>query len=361
MNILFLSGDLCDGGAQRVIARISSQIAEDGHNVTLYVFSKSKKDYQVSEKVKVIYMCENIEEYNHFSHIKRLFFIRRILKMVKPDVAIGFLQAGYALYFSSFGMNIPCVASARVSPEKIQNAKGLFSSINRFWFKHSNAVVLQNKEQLELAKNYGWRNLYVIPNPLDDLFLNSVKKEYHNDICKKFVMVGRLVNQKNYKLAIDAISKIHSCNLDVTLDIFGEGDMKCMLQEYIYNNKLDGVINLRGWSENILYELIKYDAYLLTSDFEGQPNSLMEAMALGLPCISTSCRTGPKDLISNENGILIDTNNIDQLISSINNFINMDKLARKNMGEKARFDMINSYNVKKIASKWEEMFKDLLN
>lgn len=359
MNILFLSGDLCDGGAQRVTATIASKLAENGNKVSLIVFSKSERDYPVSIEVQTIYMCENIDEYNRLSHIKRLLFIRKIINELNPDVAVGFLQAGYALYFASLGMNIVRIASARVSPEKIQNAKGPISSITRYWFKHANAVVLQNKEQLEIAKDYGWHNLFVIPNPLNDCVVKHLKKENYNDKCERFVMAGRLVEQKNYKLAIDAMKEIHTLYPHVTLDIFGEGKMRDDLQKYINACKLEDIVTLKGWSDIVAEEIRKYDAYMLTSNFEGQPNSLMEAMALGVPCISTACKTGPRELITSKNGILIEPNSLDQLIDAMKTLITMDKSSREKMGIEARNNMLRSYSASTIASLWEKMFNNL--
>lgn len=358
MRILFLSGDLCDGGAQRVTATISSKLAENGNTVALVVFSRSERDYPVSSKVQLQYLCKNIQEYNKASRIKILIHVRNIIRKFKPDVAIGFLQAGYALYFASLGMKLPRVASARVDPKKIMTSKGLIACINKFWFNHADTVVLQNKEQLELSKEYGWHNMVVIPNPINDSAISVGKRKYC-ETCSKFVMAGRLSIQKNYVLAIDAMKIVHGSYPNVTLDIFGEGTIKKELRLYIDEVGLSDVISLRGWSDNIVGEFMNYDAYMLTSNFEGQPNSLMEAMATGLPCISTACTTGPRELIDKKNGILINTNDLDQLVSAMKKLITMDKEGRKMMGNAARKSIIYSYNTSEIATKWEKMLASI--
>ena len=358
MRILFLSGDLCDGGAQRVTATISSRLAENGHNVSLLVFSRSERDYPISQKVQLIYMCGSANEYNKTTHIQRLAYIRKRIHAIKPDVAIGFLQAGYALYFASLGMKFPRIASARVSPERIMTSKGVIASINRFWFRHADAVILQNKEQLELSKDYGWHNMVVISNPLSDSVM-SIEKRKYSEVCRRFVMAGRITVQKNYMLAIDAMKVIHSIYPDVILDIFGEGSLKKELQAIVCKAGLEDVIHFKGWSEAITNEFLKYDAYILTSNFEGQPNSLMEAMATGLPCISTSCKTGPKELINGNNGILINPNDLKQLISAMESLITMDKESRQRMGNEAKRHMIDSYSVSVIAQKWEMMLESI--
>lgn len=361
MRIMFLSADLCDGGAQRVTATMANKLAEFGNEVSLVVFYRSERDYHISEKLNTIYMFNDNREYQSVSHIKRLLLIRRIVKQIKPEVGIGFLQAGYALYFSTLGLNIPRVASARVAPLKLIDAKGLSATITRYWFRRADAVVLQNNEQMNQAIKCKWNKKIVIPNPVNDKVLESELPKY-NDICKKIIMVGRLAKQKNYSMAIKAMKVIHERHPQIELDIYGEGELKEQLVAEIEENKLERVVSLKGWSSNIIEVYREYDAYLLSSNFEGQPNSLMEAMGIGLPCISTMCETGPKDLIENNtNGILIETNNLEQLISAIEKLVSMNAFERMKLGQSARKMIHNDYNAEAIAMKWEQLFRTVVN
>ena len=143
MKILFLSGNLCDGGAQRVISVVASELAEKGHDVNLLLFSRNEKEYPLSEKVKIFSLADNFNDYQKISGLKRIIRVRRLLKQLKPEVAVGFLEGGYALYLSSFGLKLKKVSSARINPKHIIEQKGLRAFINKRWFKKSDAIVLQ--------------------------------------------------------------------------------------------------------------------------------------------------------------------------------------------------------------------------
>lgn len=360
MKILFVSGNLCDGGAQRVISVISSELAEKGHDVNLLLYSRNEKEYPLSEKVKVLSLADNFEEYQKISGLKRIKLIRKALKEVKPEVAVGFIEGGYGLYLSSFGLKMKKVSSARINPKYIIEEKGIRAFINKRWFKKSNAIVLQTESQREFAPKSWQKKSVVIANPVSEIALFNEKQVY-SDICQKFIMVGRLDNQKNYSMAIDAISQLKTEYSNIHLDIFGKGSLEQTLQAEIIEKDVADNITLKGWTQNAVQELKEHDLYLMTSNFEGMPNALMEAMAVGLPVISTDCPTGPSDLIDNGvNGYLIPVSDAKVLAERIKEVIEMPEEKRIEMAKLARQKMQENFNNKAIASKWEELFKNLV-
>jgi glycosyltransferase involved in cell wall biosynthesis len=100
---------------------------------------------------------------------------------------------------------------------------------------------------------------------------------------------------------IKAFSKACEKNKDIHLSIYGTGEDSYIakLKELIKEYDVQGKIELMGRTSNVSEVLKNADAFLMTSDYEGMPNALLEAMATGLVCISTDCRTGPKDMIDN--------------------------------------------------------------
>lgn len=361
MRIIFVSGDLCDGGAQRVMSVIANELADLGHDVHLFIFSRSNHDYTVNSKVKLFSLCNSYDDYKKTGHIWRLVKLRRYIKYNKPDVGIGFLQGGYALFFAALGMSFPKIASARVAPSHIAEKKGIYSFINRIWFKHADSIVLQNNEQMEQALHYKWRNCSVIENPLSLEALGSCICEYSNE-CYKFIMAGRLTNQKNYPMVISAMQRIKKDYSGISVDIFGQGCLFYSLKNEIEAAGLSDSIHLRGWCDSIVSQLISHDAYILTSNYEGMPNSLMEAMCVGLPCISTACETGPRELIRESvNGFLIEKDDSKALEDKMRFLINSSKEKRSEIGKNARKDMIDQFNPHAIAKKWEALFIKLIS
>ena len=140
----------------------------------------------------------------------------------------------------------------------------------------------------------------------------------------------------------------------MTLNIYGEGSLIDDLQSLINDLRLTNHIKLCGRSNNIKEVFMSTDLFILSSNAEGMPNSLMEAMAVGLPCISTDCPTGPSDIIDNEiNGVLIPVDNEEALVNAINNMINNPKkayLMGKRAKEKMKINYAASVSAKKLLS-----------
>ncbi len=360
MKILFVSGNLCDGGAQRVISVVASHLVEKGHDVSILLYSRDEKEYPLNSKVKIVSIAQSFEDYSLTSCFSRIRTIRKYLKRVKPDVAIGFLEGGYGLYISSIGLNFKKVASIRNNPERVFNAKGLRVILNKMWFNSADAIVVQTKSQFELMPKKMKKTSEVIPNPISDTAITDIKTT-HNVECRKIVMAGRLVPQKNYHMVFEAIKIVREKYSDVKLNIFGKGELETELQNLIDSNGLGDNIKLCGWTQNTLKEYRNHDIYILSSDFEGMPNALMEAMGVGLPCISTDCDTGPSDLIEHKkNGFLIPVGDANALAEYIIKIIEMSKEQRIELGNNAHLTMKEKFSSDYISQKWEQLFRNLI-
>lgn len=361
MKIAFISGNLCDGGAQRVISVVASELAERGHDVNIFVFARNEKEYPVSSKVKITAISDNFDEYSKISLFKRIIHIRRFLKKFKPDVAVGFLEGGYGLYLASFGLKVKKVASARIDPKILWSKKGIRAEINKKWFESADAVVLQTNSQMDNVPDKVRKRSIVVANPVSENALLKNAEIKYNEMCRKIVMFGRLEPQKNYPMVFEAINIVKKKYPDVSVDIFGKGSIVEKLEELVKDMKLENSVKLCGWTQSTMDECLNHDIFVLSSDFEGMPNALMEAMAVGLPCISTDCPTGPADLIEDgKNGFLIDVNDSSSLADRIISIIEMSLDERTKLGNNAHSAMNNKFNKSVIAEKWENMFKDLI-
>ena len=355
MRILFVSGNLCDGGAQRVISVVASGLAEQGHDVSLLLFARNEKEYPISEKVRITAIRENFAEYSQMSGFARTAFIRKYLKELKPQAAVGFLEGGYGLFLASLGMKFAKVASARIDPAVLLQEKGSRALINKMWFSAADAVVLQTNRQKLHAKDTGWKNQTVIANPVSDAALEVAPHNYDR-ACRRIVMAGRLAAQKNYPMVFAAMEKVLKKYPDAVLDIFGKGGQEAQLQEMIAQKHLQNNVTLCGWTQNTLSEYAQSDIYVLSSNYEGMPNALMEAMAMGLPCVSTDCDTGPEDLITDgENGYLVPVDDADALAERLVRIMDMTPEQRKTIGEKARKTMTEEFNNGVITRQWEAL------
>lgn len=358
MRILFISGNLCDGGAQRVISVVSSTLAEKGHEVSLFLYSRNEKEYPISDKVKISSISLNYEDYCKVSAVDRIKLLRKHIKSFKPQVAVGFLEGGYGLFIASLGLKMAKVSSSRIDPKYIMSKPGIRGKIDRMWFESSDAVVLQTEGQrARFPESIGKKGV-VIPNPISDRALSMEKESYEGSL--NFVMAGRLAEEKNYPMVFRAVALLKEKYPALHVDIFGKGGEKDRLLEMLKELNLEDNITLRGWTQDTLGEYIKRDAYIMSSSMEGMPNALMEAMAVGLPCISTDCPTGPYDLITDgENGYLVPVEDEKALAEKMEKIITMSAEERKALGKNARSSIRENYTSEIICKKWEQLFETL--
>ena len=175
------------------------------------------------------------------------------------------------------------------------------------------------------------------------------------------VLTARLEKQKNIPLLISAFNEvIKGKNNEIELYIYGEGTEKENIQTLINSLKLNNVCHLMGRSSDVETVLKNADMFIMTSDYEGMPNSLMEAMAIGVPCISSKCKTGPKDLIDEGNtGILFETGNKKELVNKMNWALEHTKLMNR-MGRCARKRINEMYTNSSSKKKFDQMIDAIM-
>lgn len=317
-RLMFISPKIAGGGAERVVSVLCSSLANMGYHVDLVLYERKKDEYQISEKVNIFLLPQNDKKENRLKYLgKKLFLLRKIIKDNKPDILIPFLpyQVEHT-YIASRGLHIPMVVTVRNNPRV--DTDGKKQRKRRDWIaKHVEGVFLQTETQRDYFQEDVRKKCFVVPNPISDNVLNA---EY---VCekhmKRLIAVGRLEEQKNFLMLIDAFGEVKKQYPDLTLDIYGEGSLKEKLQQKIDTIGVKNYVNLCGRTNDIVSALVEHDLFIMSSNYEGMPNSLMEAMGVGVPCISTKCPTGPRELLGeNERGLLIQVGDKKSLISAIN-------------------------------------------
>jgi glycosyltransferase involved in cell wall biosynthesis len=178
---------------------------------------------------------------------------------------------------------------------------------------------------------------------------------------KRIINVGRLHPQKNQKLLIDSYAKITNSFPEYVLEIYGDGELHDELQRYINDLGLKDKIVLNQSRKDLWDCIYKAALFVLSSDFEGMPNALMEAMALGLPCISTDCRPGgARSLIQDGvNGMIVPVGNVDELAKAMTLCLSKPDVSEK-MAMNARAIM-ETHCEKALFDKWSDYLKLVLS
>ena len=197
----------------------------------------------------------------------------------------------------------------------------------------------------------------MIPNPV------FIKRETFPEILvrrKVIVNVGRLDFQKNQELFIRAFSKIHEKYPEYSAEIYGEGILEEELKELASILKLTEYIHFMGTTTKLHERILDAAFFVLTSDFEGLPNALIEAMALGIPCISTDCKPGgARELIhTGEDGVVVPVNDVEQLSEAMLNYIENPDWA-ESLGRRAAIN-IQRYAPLRIYDSWEKYMSELI-
>lgn len=339
------------GGAERVISIISNAFVDNGHEIKIISINSSDLPvYQLNSKIHF----QSLPPLNRKKPvtIPKLFIRLRItVKQYKPDVIISFIKDTCAIaILACLGLHIPIVYSERCDPRNVPNNLS-FKFFNTIVKMFSNGFVFQSDAAKKLYPKNAQNKSVIIFNPL------NIKKlpPYYNGVrSKKIVTIGRLDRQKNHRLLIDAFFIINSEYSDYKLIIYGEGELRQELQTHINDLGLSDKVILEGNKSNVLEEINEASVFVLSSDFEGLPNSLIEAMAIGLPCITTDWSPGGASTFieSGKNGIIVPMKNKEKLAYGIKEIISCHEKSVK-MGNEAR-KIIEKTNEKEIIDLWEK-------
>ena len=370
-KIVFLINSLESGGAERVVSNLLNNLVDK--NDCYLILIHDYKFYNIDSRVKIITLNES-KELSGITKLLRLpilaYKLSKIIKKYEFDRIVSFLtRSNYINVLSNIFIKHKTIINERAMPS-LQYQDGLNGKINRFLIKSlypKADLCLSNSygNMMDLKNNFNVTNLAYIYNPFNLEMIETMSKK-EIEIEKKrftFVTVGRLDKGKNHKLIIDAIKDI-----DADLWIIGDGELRDEIQEYIKFHNLNEKVQLLGKKENPFSYLLKADCFVFTSNHEGFPNVLVEALACGLPIISTDCKSGPREILAPncdvnfqlkdkielvEYGILTPIKNVDKLQEAMNLMINNESL-RKKYQDKAK-QRANDFRIDKIIKQYEEI------
>ncbi len=351
MKILFVISSLSSGGAERVMSILANEFAKS-NEVTIVTLSKSESFYNLDRSIKHIKLdllksSNNILE-TIINSLNRLRVLVKVFKRENPDVVISFMTH----------TNILATIAAKISNKKIiiseriaydYYGSKILNTFRKFIYPLSDAFITQTQADL---KNYIFlKNSYVIYNPIEI-------KNFDTNIKKENIVlgVGRLDKQKGFDLLIRAFCKIKDSNWKLV--IAGEGDERDRLERLIKELKATN-IELIGRTKEIFKWYKKASIFALSSNKEGFPNVLIEAMTFGCAVVSFDCPYGPGEIIQNGvNGLLIENQNEESLKEAIELLIK-----DKELREKLSLEAIKAkerYSIEKIANEWHRVIEGVV-
>ena len=347
MRIIFVTQHLTDGGAQREIAAFANALAHIGEDVCIAYTKDLGIDYPVDPKVRTFYLSHDSKvRIPKFRGLCNTFLVWKQLRMLSGDVVIAVNLSRDRIWwiwvftlFEKTGMVYAVINNVeKKCPEK-KTRKQYERACHM-----ADAVWIQTEKQRRFLPARTQQKAFIVRNILDEKFLD-ISKTYSGEICH-FISVGRLQPQKNQELLVEAFAEMlkRTGNNKATLTIYGKAEagsqeteekIRALIRKY----HLEKQVFLPGWVKDIEIKYARADAFVFGSNYEGFPNALMEAMASGLPCISTDCPTGPSELInSGENGILVPVGDVNAMSRAMELMIRQPRRAEQ-MGKQARKTM----------------------
>ena len=346
---IFFIGTLGNGGAERVVSILANKMAEEGMDVEILTYYDRPISYEINEKVKIS-VVEKIT--GNRNKIKNLFEIRKYFKK-NAQVVISFLAPFNMMAIAAnFGTGIPMIVADRNDPSKVPSNKVL-RKIRDFLYCFADGVVMQTQKNKAYFSKIVQKKSEVIYNPVNLKEYAGISLNLERE--KTIVTAGRLMPQKNQKMMIRAFKTVADKYPEYQLIIYGEGPSRDYLEQLILKLELEGNVKLPGNTTRVHDCIRTAGMFVLSSDYEGMPNALIEAMCLGLPVISTKV-SGATDLIKDhENGILTELNDQAELekamLELIENPVLAEKLAKNAVA------LNNELDLSKIMNQWIHFIK----
>lgn len=352
MKLLFVNTNIGYGGASKMMAWVASQCAEAGHDVTVLTYRDVTSYQTLSPLVKHIH--EQLEDIsgNKKNITVCVRFIRSFIKKEGFDIAVAFLSPSHLrLALACRGTGCKTLFSERGDPsQKASTIKGkVIGWILRKIFCSGDAFVFQTPMAAKYFPKKVQNRSEVISNPIKPL-VRTKERAIGGD--KNIVCVARLdLRQKRQDLLIDAFNLISDRYPEYTLQLYGDGadyDDKVLREKALGNPR----IHFMGPTRNIVGAIQCATMTVLSSDFEGIPNALLESMSLGVPSVATDCTPGGAAMLirNHENGILVPRNDAKALAIAMEYVITHPVDAEK-MGKNAQ-EVNNLYSESEIANKW---------
>jgi len=350
MKVFFYINSIGNGGAERVLTVLANQIAAQNNDVTVITSIKREWEYPLLSHVCRITLDRASEKTNRIKkNLVRISKLRAICKSERPDVLISFMEEpNYRALVAAMGLGTKTIISVRTDPAAAYG-RGLARFLAKTLYRCADGYVFQTKQARQWFVPAIQKKSTVIVNPVSENFYSVCGSP---GVEKRIVASGRLNSAKNFDLLLESFSLIAEQFRDYTLTIYGSGELKETLEEKIEVLSLTGRAELFGQCNDIPNAIKDASLFVMSSDVEGLPNALMEAMTLGLPVITTDfAGGGAKALIENGvNGLIVPVNDKYQLARAMEQLLTDREYAQR-LGNAAKA-AAEAFRTETIARKW---------
>lgn len=297
MKIVFVLPDMPGGGTERVVALLSGELVRRGYQVAILLFAGEKVAYPLDKKIE-IHIAGQASGGNPLLQVKRLQNMRKFFKENKDCYVFAFSAMGAVFSaIATVGISHRMLVSERNDPSRYEHQK-----IRNWAYGKAEKLILQTEDVKSEFPQKLQKKAVVVPNPI----ASDMPMPFEGERKKRVVSAARLQSQKNQKLLIQAFAEFAKEFPSYELHLFGEGPLEIELKNQAKQLGMEDKVFFRGFSVQAKEEIRESAMFVLSSDYEGISNSMIEALAMGVPVISTDCPVGGSRVYieNNVSGIL---------------------------------------------------------
>ncbi len=362
MKISFVIPSLGSGGAERVISILANYWAEKDHEVAIFTFDDGRDQpfYELDRRIRLqplgLSQVSSHVLSGIWNNINRLIVLKKNLTSYNPDVVISFMDTTNIKVILSLLFSDRFILVSERSDPQARRIGVYWKILRRLTYGFADGIVVQSRGAYDYFSRNFSSKLHIIPNPV----VRQGDSDSHGAASLKFenpfiVAMGRLAEEKQYDLLLRAFASLKDRYPQWTLIILGEGPLRSKLEALRDALGLTTRVFLPGRVKAPHGVLAAADLFVMTSRLEGFPNALCEAMACGLPVISTDCPSGPREIIRDGlDGILVAPGDVEELAAAMG-LLMTDEAKRKELAARAP-EITTRFGLEKVASMWEGLF-----
>ncbi len=369
MKLLVFLHSLSSGGAERVAVNLSNHWAEKGWQVIIVTLAGRDRDfYALHPSIRRIALGLAADSGHPvaamWNNYRRVQALRSVLRQVRPDMALAMMtRANILLALACRGLGIPAVGSERTHPP-MRSMSRVWGGLRRHVYGQLDAVIALTRESADWLKVHTRAiRVPVIPNPV------SCPLSRHEPIVpppaaregvRHLLAVGRLVPEKGFEDLLAVFGGLAARFPEWRLTILGEGPERTRLEALGRELDIGDRLLMPGTVGNVSDWYEAADLYVMSSRFEGFPNTLVEALAHGLAVVSVDCDTGPRDIVRHEvDGLLVPRDRPEALGQALE-YLMADEDRRRRLAARA-VEARERFSLERIAGQWEALFEALMN
>ena len=354
MKILQVIPYFCFGGAETMCENLTYALKAMGHDVTvvsLYDRHTPISDRMEQAGVKILYLDKKLGM--DVSMVPKLL---KIMRKEHPDAVHTHLDViKYAALAARLAGIKRCIHTVHNVAQK--EAEGLARKINKVWFSFGMAtpVALSPEVRDTIREVYGLpeEKVPVIYNGVD-LSKCRPKESYRAEENVTFVHIGRFNEQKNHRGLLEAFRKVAEEIPGCRLNLLGDGELLEETKQYAKELGIAEKVHFLGSQSNVYPYLQEADVFLLPSNYEGMPMTIIEAMGTGLPIVATKVGGVPDMLADGESGLLTAVD--PQEVAAACKKLALDENLRQKLGTKAKTDSVR-FSARFMAEQYSKVYQ----